>query len=184
MANAGIFRGGPVFERWIEGEPPPQNVLDLVIARAQAAAQLPSEGLVASPAGTVDVPLITQLATWLWIDDAVWRAVTATPEPIFGITATVTATPYRVTFGTGPGGETIDCGNNNGTVWDTEADETACSLTWHHTSATGDQTLTATVHWNATYVCTAFCGTGDLPDYITQINQTVTVAELQAIGTQ
>jgi hypothetical protein len=171
MFDAGIFRGGPIYERWIEGEPPPQNVLDLIIARAQAA--------------------ITQLDTWLWIDPAVWQPLAATPEPIFGIAATVTATPHRVTFhrgGTdGPAeteGSAIDCNNNTGAAWTPDAETTSCSLTWHHTSATGPQTLTATIHWHATWQCTASCGTGTLPDYITQTTRTVTVAELQTLGTQ
>jgi len=183
MASAGIFRGGPVYERWIEGDPPPQAVLELIVARAQAAAQLPTEGLRLAPAGTPHEPIVVQHDTWLWIDPVIWQPVTATPAPIFGITATVTATPYRITFETGDG-TTIDCGNNTGTPWHPDATDTGCSLTWHHTTATGDQTLTATTHWNATWACTAYCGTGTLPDYITQAVTDVTVAELQTLGTR
>lgn len=170
---------------WPLSDPPPQIVLDVLIANAYALVELPLQVGSSAPFGDADAPMITQLSTWLWVDPAVWTPRSATTPEVFGVSVTVTATPANVTF-TGPDGETVDCGANLGPAYDFDVPDdeqsSPCTLTYRHSSAVGDHRLSSTITWTATYVCSAICGSGTLPDYVVTTGRDVIVAEIQAIA--
>jgi hypothetical protein len=170
---------------WPLGGPPPQVFLDWLVARAYASVEVPVQVGQGAPFGDEAAPLITQLPTWLWADPSVWAPRFATTPPVFGVTATVTATPANLSFA-GAEGERVDCGANDGPVYDFTASEQAqsspCTLTYRHSSSVGDWTLSSTITWAISYTCSAFCGPGVLPDIVVTSTRGVRVAELQAIG--
>lgn len=169
---------------WLPGEQPPQIAIDVIVAQARAGIELPIQTGQGAPFGDDDAPLITQLPTWLWIDDAVWAPQSATTPAVFGFSVTATATPANVTF-TNNNGDTINCGANTGPAYNFNLDDTQqasdCTLTYQHSSAVTDHTLTTTITWNVTYTCTAFCGPGTLPGFTITTTRNVQVAELQAL---
>ncbi len=174
-----------VLATWRIGERPPQLMLDYLIARAYASVELPTTTGTSSPPGDTTIPMITQLPTWLWVSDTTWNAnYTATTPPLYGTTATVTATPINVTFEAD--NQTIDCANNTGTPYDLTKDEddqtTNCSLTYNHASVPADHYLQATITWTATYTCNQYCGTGTLPNYTITTRRPVTVEQRQVIN--
>lgn len=169
---------------WAIGDAPPQIVLDVLIARSRAAIELPLQVGQGAPFGDVDAPLITQLPTWLWIEPAVWSPRSATPPAVFGVAVTATATPTNVTFAN-DAGDVVDCGANSGPAYDfsrSDDDQSSdCVLTYRHSSAVGEHTLTTTITWDVTYACTAFCGSGALPGFTITTTRPVRVAEMQAL---
>lgn len=185
----GVDTGGafPVGLRyiWPLTRRPPQVVLDWIVAQAYASVEVPVQVGWAAPFGDDDAPFITQFPTWLWVEPEVWspRQATTSP-PVFGITATVTVTPVNVTF-TGAEGEVINCGPNWAPIYNFNVKEedqhSDCTLTYHHSSAVGEWTLSSTITWQATYTCSAFCGPGTLPPFTITNTRPVTVAELQAV---
>ena len=181
--NPGIVFTG-ILEAWEISSAPPQIVLDWIVARSAASVSLPVSIGTSSPAGDVAAPLITNFATWLWIDPSDWQPHSATAAPVFGTSATVTATPYEVIFASD--GEVMSCGNNAGSIYnfaiDDDAQSTSCAMTWSNSSDVGSYTLNVTIRWRVTWACNQFCGTGSLPDFVITSSRPVRVAELQAVG--
>lgn len=129
---------------------------------------------------------IVHVASWLWIDEAIWqthaKSVTAG-----GVTTTVTATPRRVVWDLGNGDSTICEGP--GVSYDTarSADEqtTDCSYTYAHTSAGQPDhayQVTATIEWEVSWSVTGAAGGGPLPALFTTSPVPVRVAEMQALN--
>lgn len=172
-----------VLAAWRIQDGAPQIVHDFLIARAYAAVVLPVQVGDSAPFGDERAPMITQLPTWLWIDPAVWQPVSATTPPVFGVTATVTATPRRVAFD--GGGQVVDCSTNTGPAYnfalEDDQQHSDCTLTYHHTSAVGAWTLSSTIWWEATFSCADGCGSGQLPPFVVRSTRDVRVAELQAV---
>ena len=183
LAASPILQGTGIFGVWPQGDEPPQIVQDLIVARSLASLQIPHPSGQGAPMGTVDIPLITQLPTWLWIDETTWQPHSVTPPPLFGITATATATPINVTF-TGDN-EFVDCGPNLGPPYNFNLKENQqhsdCTLTYRHSSNVGNYTLTNTITWQITWACNQYCGTGTIGNRAITTYRDVTVAELQAI---
>jgi hypothetical protein len=172
------------FYAWLLEDPPPQVVLDLLVATAYAAVEFPVQVGWSAPFGDEDAPMITQLPTWLWIEPEVWQPRSATTPEVYGITATVTATPVDVEFSSN-NDQAVDCGPNLGPPYDfsrAEDDQHSdCTITYHHSSAVGEWDLTSTLTWAITYTCSQHCGPGTLPDYSVVNTRPVRVAELQAV---
>lgn len=181
--NPAILATG-VLSTWPLADGLPQVVLDYLIALGYASVDIPVQVGDAAPFGDADTPLITQLPTYLWISPADWQPRSATTPPVFGVTATVTATPSRVVFDDNAGDQ-VDCGANLGPPYDfARADDqqhSDCTLTFRHTSAVDDWTLSSTIWWTVTYACSADCGTGALPPFVVRNTRPVRVAELQAV---
>ena len=181
-ANPGVLLTG-VLGTWPVGDSPPQVVIDWLVSRAYASVQLPLQVGQGAPFGDDDAPMITQLPTWLWVDDAVWAPVSVTSPPLFGITATVTATPVNVTFN--GAGESVDCGPNLGPVYDFsrsgEDQSSDCTITYRHSSATDDWDLASTITWEISYSCSIACSVAPFADLVVPNSRPVTVAELQAV---
>jgi len=183
LANSSILEGTGIFGTWKQDTRPPQVVLDAIVGRSIASVELPHAFGQGAPMGTEDIPFITQLPTWLWIDEANWQPRSVTPPPIFGITATATATPINVTF-TGDN-ESVDCGPNLGPPYNFNLKENQqhsdCTLTYRHSSNVGNYTLSNTTTWAVTWTCNQFCGSGTAENMVVPSHRDVIVAELQAI---
>ena len=173
-----------VLSTWPLADGLPQVVLDYLIALGYASVDIPVQVGDAAPFGDDDTPLITRLPTYLWVDPAVWRPRSATTPPVFGVTATVTATPSRVVFDNNAGDQ-VDCGANLGPPYDfgrsDDEQHSDCTLTFRHTSAVDDWTLSSTIWWTVTYACSSDCGAGALPPFVVRNTRPVRVAELQAV---
>lgn len=183
--NPGIVVSG-VLEFWEVGEPFPAIINDWLIARAVASAEIPVQVGQSAPFGDVDVPMITQLETFLWVDEAIWQPVSATPAPVFGVTVTATATPIAVEFEGDD--EYVNCGANEGPPYDpnlhSDLQSSDCVVTYRHSSSVGDFTLTSRVMWEISWVCSFSCGAGTLPEpFVAERIRDVRVAELIGVGT-
>ena len=172
-----------VLATWPVGDPPPQVVLDWLVARTVASLQLPLQVGQSAPPGDQDAPMITQLPIWLWVDPTVWAPLDVTSPSVFGITVTVTANPTNVTFTTAD--EILDCGPNLGPAYNfnlpDNAQQSDCTLIFKHSSTVGDWELTSAITWELSYTCSVPCGVVPLPDLIISNTRDVRVAELQAI---
>ncbi len=181
--NPSVLTTG-VLSTWPVADGLPQVVLDYLIALGYASVDIPVQVGDAAPFGDDDTPLIAQLPTYLWVSPAVWQPQSATTPPVFGVTATVTATPSRVVFDNNAGDQ-VDCGANLGPPYDFgRADDdqhSDCTLTFRHTSAVDDWTLSSTIWWTVTYACSSDCGAGTLPPFVVRNTRPVRVAELQAV---
>jgi len=175
---------GGLYVTWRIEDGYPQVFSDWLVARAAATLQLHAPVSSASPLGTDDVPFITQLPTWLWVDEDQWQPVSVSTAVVFGAQATATATPINVTY-TGADGETIDCGPNLGVPYNYDLKEdqqsSPCTLTYKHSSNIADWSLTTTITWEITYRCVPGCGSGTLGPTAISNEVPVTVAELQAL---
>ena len=98
------------------------------------------------------------VATWLWIDPAAWKAVTASASA-GPVTTTATATPSKVVWDMGDGASVTCAGP--GTPYDPSQPNatTDCSYTW---AAPGSYQVTATVYWSVTWTATGAPGGGSL----------------------
>jgi hypothetical protein len=131
----------------------------------------------APPAGR---PQLVGVATWLWIDPAAWRTLSAsaTAGPV---TTTAVATPTRVVWNMGDG-STVTC-DGPGTPYDpsTPNATTDCSYTW---PASGSFQVTATVYWSVSWTAQGAPGGGTLGVQAGPASAvTVVVEESQAINT-
>lgn len=182
----GVSEGGLVggVYIWPVDSEPPQAVQDWLVAWGQGLVRVPSQVGWGAPFGDEGAPMITQFPTWLWVEPEVWVPVSATTPAVFGMEATVTATPVRVVF-EGAEGEWVDCGANLGPVYDfsrsEEDQDSFCTLTWHHSSAVGEWSLTSFVTWEFRWVCSRWCGSGTLEPLTVVVERPVVVAELQAV---
>lgn len=147
---------------------------------------LPAPAMTMSPNGT-DIPLLVNLPTFLWIDAAQWRPVTASASA-GPVTSTVTATPQRVIWSMG-NGESVTC-NGPGAPYvpslSDDAQPSDCSYTYSASSARSPDktfTVTATVEWRVTWTAVGAPGGGDLGLSRRSSTATVRVAELQVLNT-
>ncbi len=185
MAINPLIEFSHMLSMWPVGESPPAEVVDVVVQQAIGSLEVPATAGVSAPFGDEQAPMITQLDTWLWIDGTVWQARTAAAGPVFGITATATATPTHVEWSTLE--QTVDCGANTGAIYDfTRPDDTQrsdCTVVYRHSSVVEDATLTAAITWRITYGCNVPCGSGVYGDLVVVTERPVRVAELLAVGT-
>ncbi len=180
-AGPGVLNPMPPF--WVSGAQPPAagtvQVAPVVVAE-QAARQL---GLgsptieMAPPDGSAQ---LVGVASWLWIDPAAWRAVSASASA-GPVTTTATATPTKVVWDMG-NGDSVTC-DGPGTPYSPSDPNatTACSYTW---PGPGSFTVTATVYWSVTWTAGGAAGGGNLglqPGLAAEVP--VTVTESQAINT-
>src|SRR5581483_1529499 len=110
--------------------------------------------------------LVVNLPTFLWIDQGIWRSMSATAA-VGGVSATVVAAPSRVVWAMG-NGATVSC-VGPGVPYDPNRDPaaqaTSCSYTY--TAPSGQQpggryVVTARVYWHVTWTSTGVAGGGDL----------------------
>ena len=177
--------GGDIYS-FYEQTDPLQPSVDLAIARAYEATELTAFYPEASPAGSVDVPLITQLPTWLWIDAAEWGPVSASAS-LPGVTATVVATPSIEVVWSGGLDNEVRCeGPGAEYDFDRRDDEqhSGCTLLFQHSSSVGEVSISVAVTWTYTVSCVPvpLCG-GTLPSLTLVSERPVRVAELIGVAT-
>jgi hypothetical protein len=126
------------------------------------------------------------IPTWLWINSAAWKAMSATAAA-GPVTATAVAAPAEVVWNMGDGSQ-VTC-TGPGTPY-SSADPygtTGCSYTWTEPSTDqpdGEYQVTATIYWHVTWTAAGAPGGGDLglrPSPPAQVAMRVT--ESQAINT-
>lgn len=105
----------------------------LIAQQAEKSIPLPLPGLEFNPSDYS----VTNLATWLWIDPAMWHAYSASASAA-GITATVTAAPVSVTWTMGDGSSGVVCAGP-GVPYDqsipSDQQSTYCSYVYRRSSA-------------------------------------------------
>jgi hypothetical protein len=182
---AGI--GRDVLVWWPVGTPPPAALLDALRQRARDAVPFPVLVQHGAPTGERDVPLITQLPTWLWVDPVGWHPVQAEASIPGIVTVTATGTPRAVTWDPGTGDQPVRC-DGPGTPYDfTRPDDeqaTTCAYTYRHSSdlsASGTYRLTMGVEWAVDWSCDPGCGGGPMAPVTVTTARPVSVAELQAV---
>ncbi len=148
--------GGVVFQRVFTFDP--ADPLPGLDDPAQAAADALAALALPAPAISVDPPppspQLVGVPTWLWVADWATRRATATLD---GVSATVVATPTRLTWTASPSGTTVTC-DGPGTPYDPgrppESQASTCTTTFE---VAGPQQLTATVTYAVSWTAT----TGD-----------------------
>lgn len=184
--------GGVIFvpenpsETGVTPATPPKTVA----AQAAKSISLPDPGVYMNPVSYS----IVNLATWLWIDPAMWHPLTASATA-GGVTATATAVPESVLWSMGDG-HTVKC-NGPGIPYESTApsdmQQTYCSYTYTEPSIgqpsdDGDPNdaaylVTATITWGVTWSAVGASGGGTLPSLQTQSSVHVRVEQVESIGT-
>lgn len=167
------------------GDPPPTPVIEDLIADAYAQTPVKAFNPITSPPGDEDIPLITQMTAFLWVDEAAWNeSVSATATVAdFSVTTTATARSARWDGGDAP----VYCNGDDmheyivGIGGD-DAQPSNCSTVFRRSSAVQDHTIELAVTWDVSYTCSdpTACG-GDLPDIITTGTRDVLVGEILAV---
>ena len=167
---------------WVTGAQPVVAVAQLnpVVVAEQAVRRLGLSSPVirmAPPSG--DAQLVG-VATWLWIDPAAWKTLSASASA-GPVTTTATATPSKVIWNMG-NGDSVTC-QGPGTPYDPSQPNatTNCSYTW---AAPGTYTVTATIFWSVSWTAKGAAGGGNLGVQGGPASSvTVRVEESQAINT-
>jgi hypothetical protein len=167
---------------WVTGAQPVVAAVQLspVVMAEQAVRHLGFSSPIIEMAPPPGRPQLVGVATWLWIDPAAWRTLSAsaTAGPV---TTTAVATPTKVVWNMGDG-DTVTC-DGPGTPYDPSTPEatTNCSYTW---PAPGSFQVTATVYWSVSWTARGAAGGGTLGVQAGPASAvTVVVEESQAINT-
>lgn len=109
--------------------------------RAMARITVPTPSVGMAPAGSSDIPAITQLETWLWVNDP-WETLTDSESQGF-VTVEVRVRPRSVFWEMGDShvtnnGGHIECGGP-GTVWSAEIDSEGTPCGYAFRSSTIDE---------------------------------------------
>jgi len=158
------------------------TVVDGPTLAREAFRRLPLDYPVPATAPPYSGPQLVGVRTWLWIDPADYRAITATAD-VPGLTVTATATPIDVRWTMGDGTPTFSC---NGPAIAYRPDQpdasqhTDCS---HVYQRSGSYTATAVIDWTVTWQ--ASDGTsGTLPTVTRATTFPIDARQRQAVITQ
>lgn len=169
-----------------DGGEPPAPVVDDMIQDAYARTPVVAFDPITSPDGDDDIPLVTQLLTFLWVDDAAWNTPVEAVASIPGFSVTATATPNIATWSGGE--DSVTCTGDQMVEYQfgiggDDAQPSDCTTVFKQSSAIANHELELAATWTAEYSCSGgVCG-GPLPDIITTSIRPVTVAEIQAVAT-
>ena len=196
--------GGPTPGKWVipvcsgPGVIDPMSPIWVVNATSQVPAANPAvlvrQALsdLALPTPTIEMAppadrdQLVNVATWLWIDPAAWRGLSATASA-GPVTTTATASPAEVVWQMGDG-RSVTC-LGPGTPYDPSKPNatTDCSYTWRTSSAgepNGAYQVTATLSYPAAWSATGAPGGGSLGLVAgPSAHVAVRVAESEAINT-
>ena len=157
-AGPGVIDPMPPF--WVTGAQPVATVAQVspVMVAQQALRRLSLGSPAIRMAPPTGAAQLVGVATWLWIDPAAWKAVSASASA-GPVTTTATATPSKVVWDMGDGASVTCAGP--GTAYDPSQPNatTDCSYTW---PAPGSYQVTATVYWSVTWTATGAPGGGSL----------------------
>ena len=171
------------------GDPPPSAIVTDMILDAYAQTPVVAFNPITSPDGDEDIMIITQMTTFLWVDEVAWNtsvSATATlPLPGAPFSVTTTATPRDAHWS---GGETpISCSGADMRpyvfgIGGDDAQSSNCTMVYRQPSVGRDHTVQVEVEWDVVYSCSdGSCG-GSLPDITTISTRPVVVGEIQAVG--
>ena len=170
------------------GDPIAPVLVDALSAAAYDQLQVPVLRPSSAPQGDEAAPLVVQLPTWLWLDAASWRPVSA-EAAVPGARVVAVASPVEARWEPWPGSVVLCAGP--GVAYDfsrsDEVQATDCSFTYTSTTATTpshEVVLRTTVSWAVTWVCEPACGSGSLPAFEITASRPVRVAEVQALNTR
>jgi hypothetical protein len=168
-----------------QGAQPPLAQPSALAQEAFATMHLPGPTVEMSPPSGAEV---VNFQVWLWVDPSTWHPIsaTATAGPV---SATAVATPDRVVYDMGNGGQVV-C-NGPGRAYDPNVppaqQPTNCSYLYHTSSAgqpNNRYTATATIYWTVRWTAAGAPGGGNLGEVPGDTTSTsVEVDEIQAINT-
>ena len=173
----------PMEPVWVTGAQPSAGVGVQVDPAALAQQAIRQMGLgapaieMAPPSGS---PQLVGVPTWLWINPAAWKTLTASATA-GQVSATATAVPSKVVWDMG-NGQTVNC-DGPGTPYSSSEPSatTDCSYTW---TEPGSYQVRATVYWSVTWTAAGAPGGGDLGLVAGEpATMPVAVTESQAINT-
>jgi hypothetical protein len=166
---------------WLDSRDAP--ILGALITQSIAELRLPSPQIGISPAPPA--PQVVYVPTWLWVDQAIWHARSATAS-VPGLSITAVATPTAVTWVTGDG-RSVTCGK--GTEWVPGYNPAAASPDCGHMYTTtsrsegdGTYSLRATITWKITW--SGGGATGTVPALTSASSMRVQVAETSVVNTR
>ena len=170
------------------GDPPPADTIQDMIADAYARTPVVVFNPITSPDGDENIPLITQMVTYLWVDEALWNtpvsATSSLPIPGTTFSVTTTATPTLALWSGGD--EDVRCYGDDMQpyifgIGGDENQPSNCSMVYKRSSAVQDNIIELEVIWDVSYACSVpGCG-GDLPDIVTTGTREVLVGEILAV---
>lgn len=207
-----VAPSGRIEHLWIFSDvvpDPPPGGLPPIVGEAFDMAHLGSPVISTSPAavdGFADTTVVN-FPTWLWIDPAVWRTVTASAAG-GGLVATVWAVPIRVDWGASwdlrapaqdPQGGTnfaaealaLAC-DGPGVPYDPQlspsAQSSSCLAVFDQSTFGTAQRLMATIVWQVYWAVSdpagVVGGEGELPDSTTSGSRPLRVVQVESIITQ
>jgi hypothetical protein len=159
-AGPGVIDPMPPF--WVSGARQPAAVVTVQIAPIVVAEQAAKTLGLSSPVIEMAPPdgasQLVRVATWLWVNPAAWRPVSASATA-GAVTTTATATPTKVVWSMGDG-STVTC-DGPGTPYDPSAPDASsnCSYMW---ATAGTYTVTATTYWSVSWSAAGAAGGGTL----------------------
>lgn len=161
-AGPGAIDPMPPF--WVSGASVQTPLANPVVLVQQALSRLPLPTPTIEMAPPTDQDQLVNASTWLWIDPAAWRGMSAsaTAGPV---TTTATAMPAEVVWQMGDG-HSVTC-LGPGTPYDPSQPNatTDCSYTWPQSSAGqpgGAYQVTTTVYYRAAWTAAGAPGGGSL----------------------
>ncbi len=167
------------------GDPPPAVIVDDLILDAYDRTPLTFFYPQMSPEGTANIPNLSQIETYLWVEEALWdNPAVATAEIPGMLEVTVTAQAVDATWVGTAEPNTIVC-TDHGQPYQPGAatQDDTCSVVFRQTTTPSfTNEMTVTVRWEVNWTCTPGCGGGPLPDLETVTTREVVVGEIQAVG--
>lgn len=167
-------------------EGPPVNVVQDMIRDAYYRTPVVRFDPQLSPPGDEDIPVLVQVKTFLWVDETLWDTPVQATASIPPISVTTTAQAYKAVWTGGDKPETLEC--DHGTpyrfgIGGDDANDDTCTMVFTKDSyARPDQQIDLSVHWAVTFTCTAYCGSGTLPDIITPSSREILVTEIPVVN--
>ena len=185
-----IFCGPSGLDAYViypDGDPPPAPIIGDMIADAYERTPVVAFNPLTSPPGDEDITLVTQMTTFLWVDQEAWVTPVSATAAIPGFSVTTTALPYIAHWSGGD--EPTRCTGDDmhpyvfGIGGD-EAQPSNCTMVYRQSSALRDHVVELAVDWDISYSCSIpVCG-GPLPDLTTNSIRSVVVGEIQAVETR
>lgn len=155
-----------------------------LIEEAQRQLVLPEPEIRTSPPAGTDA--VVSVPTFLWVPAEAWESQETTAE-IPGVAVTVRAEPERVVWSMG-NGDQVEC-FGPGEPWNPALPEAAqpssCRYTYRSTSVGQPDerfTITAQVHWKASWSVEGAPGGGDLGEITRSSSAAVRVAQIQTVN--
>lgn len=177
---------------WEIGDPVPPAVVEAVALAAYNESVVPLPNPMSSPEGSLAVPLLVQVETWFWTDEALWQPASVTASiPEFNIAVTATVAPTQTIWEPGDGSPAITC--ERGDTWSSTAgDTTPCghvyTSTTQHDGLVEPFALNATITWTLTYTCVPVnncTGPPNVPGTITtEVTREIYVTEIKGLLTR